>query len=166
MIAIRGLTLWQPWASLIMVGAKRIETRCWATNYRGLLAIHAAKQYRMQCRDLEAQEPFYSALRPDGNYCYPWTRCGQILCIARLIDCVQIESKTTWPAGFKDDLCIPPLPPELAFGDYRPGRFAWILKDVRPLAESISCSGGQKLWRLPEEIAFGIDRALAAEEAA
>ncbi len=39
---MKALTLWQPWASLIAIGAKSIETRSWATPYRGRLAIHAA----------------------------------------------------------------------------------------------------------------------------
>lgn len=38
---MKALTLHQPWASLIAVGAKRIETRSWSTTYRGPLAIHA-----------------------------------------------------------------------------------------------------------------------------
>jgi activating signal cointegrator 1 len=47
--AIPVLTLWQPWASLVALinpetglPWKTIETRSWATNYRGPLAIHAA----------------------------------------------------------------------------------------------------------------------------
>lgn len=36
------LTLWQPWASLIALGAKTIETRGWSTSHRGRIAIHAA----------------------------------------------------------------------------------------------------------------------------
>lgn len=40
---IKGLSLWQPWASLIALKVKTIETRGWSTNYRGTLAIHAAK---------------------------------------------------------------------------------------------------------------------------
>ena len=39
---MKALTLHQPWASLIAIGAKKIETRSWATSYRGPLAIHAA----------------------------------------------------------------------------------------------------------------------------
>ncbi len=39
---MKAITLWQPWASLIAIGAKKIETRSWATKYRGPLAIHAA----------------------------------------------------------------------------------------------------------------------------
>lgn len=42
--AMKAITIWQPWASLIMLGKKTIETRSWATSYRGPLAIHAAKR--------------------------------------------------------------------------------------------------------------------------
>lgn len=41
---MKALTLWQPWASLVAQGVKRIETRPWTTKYRGPLAIHAAKR--------------------------------------------------------------------------------------------------------------------------
>ena len=37
-----ALSLWQPWAYLVVTGAKKIETRTWKTNYRGPIAIHAA----------------------------------------------------------------------------------------------------------------------------
>ncbi len=39
---MKALSLHQPWASLIAIGAKRVETRHWTTSYRGPLAIHAA----------------------------------------------------------------------------------------------------------------------------
>lgn len=41
---MRAITLWQPWASAVALGSKTIETRHWSTNYRGPLAIHAAKR--------------------------------------------------------------------------------------------------------------------------
>lgn len=40
---MKALTLYQPWASLIALGVKTVETRPWATKYRGPLAIHAGK---------------------------------------------------------------------------------------------------------------------------
>ncbi len=40
---MKAITIWQPWASLIACGAKKYETRSWATNYRGPIAIHAAR---------------------------------------------------------------------------------------------------------------------------
>ena len=39
---MKALTLWQPWASLVALGWKSVETRCWSTKYRGPLAIHSA----------------------------------------------------------------------------------------------------------------------------
>lgn len=39
---MKALTIWQPWATAIAIGAKRIETRSWETHYRGPIAIHAA----------------------------------------------------------------------------------------------------------------------------
>lgn len=38
---MKAITLHQPWASLIALGVKTVETRSWNTNYRGTLAIHA-----------------------------------------------------------------------------------------------------------------------------
>lgn len=41
---VTALSLWQPWASLVALGAKTIETRSWSTKYRGPLLIHAARR--------------------------------------------------------------------------------------------------------------------------
>jgi activating signal cointegrator 1 len=43
---MKALSLWKPWASLIVIGAKRFATRHWETSYRGPLLIHAAKRSR------------------------------------------------------------------------------------------------------------------------
>lgn len=46
MKTMKALTIWQPWASLLACGAKKYETRSWATKYKGQIAIHAAiKQF-------------------------------------------------------------------------------------------------------------------------
>lgn len=39
---MKAITLHQPWASLVALGQKSIETRSWATKHRGPIAIHAA----------------------------------------------------------------------------------------------------------------------------
>lgn len=38
---IKALSLTQPWATLVAIGAKKIETRSWQTPYRGRLAMLA-----------------------------------------------------------------------------------------------------------------------------
>ena len=45
------------------------------------------------------------------------------------------------------------LTDQLPLGDYSPGRYAWLLDDVRALAEPVPCRGRQGLWTLPEEVA-------------
>src|SRR5205085_11846598 len=40
---LKALSLLQPWATLVIIGAKTIETRSWSTSYRGTLMIHASK---------------------------------------------------------------------------------------------------------------------------
>jgi len=50
---LKAITILQPWASLIACGAKQIETRSWATKYRGQLAIHAGKQKSGSKGDLQ-----------------------------------------------------------------------------------------------------------------
>lgn len=39
------------------------------------------------------------------------------------------------------------------YGDYRPGRFAWILDDIKPLSAPIPAKGKQGLWELEMEVA-------------
>ena len=41
---IRAISLWQPWASAMAIGAKVNETRSWPTSYRGDLLICSAKR--------------------------------------------------------------------------------------------------------------------------
>jgi activating signal cointegrator 1 len=64
---MRVLTLTQPWATLVAIGEKEIETRSWATSYRGPLAIHAASGLgpvggQAGLVELCLTEPFRSAL--------------------------------------------------------------------------------------------------------
>jgi hypothetical protein len=41
---MKALTIKQPWATLIMTGAKDVENRLWHTNFRGRIAIHSSKK--------------------------------------------------------------------------------------------------------------------------
>lgn len=48
------------------------------------------------------------------------------------------------------------------WGDYRPGRWAWLLADVQALAEPVPCRGYQRLWNLQPEAEALVMRQLAA----
>lgn len=42
---MKVISLLQPWATLAVIGQKKIETRSWSTKYRGPLLIHASKRW-------------------------------------------------------------------------------------------------------------------------
>ena len=44
---MKALSVKQPWANLIAIGEKTIETRTWATQYRGPLLIVSSKTPRI-----------------------------------------------------------------------------------------------------------------------
>lgn len=100
---LRALSLTQPWASLIAVGAKRFETRSWSTSWRGLVAIHAAKGFPRPCRELVNSSPFAEALDPldlGVGAIDPWVLPrGAVLCIARLVDVHPTDELEVTPCG-------------------------------------------------------------------
>lgn len=80
---MKAITILQPWASLIACGKKQIETRSWATKYRGPIAIHVGLNTKF-LRQFYTQEPFKTALigvKP---------RLGYVIAIADLIACEEM----------------------------------------------------------------------------
>ena len=132
---VKAITLYEPWASLIALGAKKIETRSWPTKYRGSLAIHAGKTIRAEYMNLAWQDPFRSVLLKslgrNGGIEY---HLGCVIAIAQLVDCVRMRPDNM-PSGL-----------ERSFGDYRVGRYMWFLDDVRRLEKPIPIRGQQGLW--------------------
>lgn len=142
---MKAITLTQPYASLVALGAKRIETRSWATKYRGPLAIHAGAgpgslgwmQMQHLCRNVEPFKNTLAHLLNDRHPAYVLP-LGAIVATCKLLDCVE-----TWPSwatvepwftgargGVGQHYYEVPPPadsPERAFGDYSPGRWAWLL---------------------------------------
>ena len=45
---MKAVSVRQPWANLIAAGKKTIETRTWATNYRGEILIVSSKKPRIE----------------------------------------------------------------------------------------------------------------------
>ena len=132
---MRALSLWQPWASLIAIGAKRYETRSYATGIRGELAIHAAKKKDPDCLDLCLEEPFASALVEGGIGCSAELPFGAVIARVKVIGCHRVED-------IRDQLSDQ----ERAFGDFRDGRFAWEMELIAKFKEPIPARGAQGFW--------------------
>lgn len=146
---MKAITLTQPWATLVAIGAKHIETRAWQTSYRGPLAIHAGKgagkigwpQINHICRHTE---PFKSVLMLDQHPFYVLP-IGAIVATCVLRYCMSMPDDGSIGWKFNDDEWII-TDQERAFGDYTPGRFAWLLANIRALPEPIPAKGALSLW--------------------
>lgn len=145
-----ALTLTQPWASLMAIGAKRVETRSWQTKRRGLLAIHAAKGWTADDRELLDEPPFRGVLdAAKVDHRDVDAARGHVVAVVRLVDCVPIRELGALPPfhvrGFE------PAGHELDFGGYAPGRHAWVTTDLVPLAP-FRATGKQGLWEIDDAL--------------
>jgi hypothetical protein len=137
---MKALTLTQPWATLVAIGAKRYETRSWSTNYRGPLAIHAAKGFPGSAMEICLEEPFKSALTEGGfqngfrNLNSIDSTRGHIIATCDLVDVIRITAQNA-PTGS-----------EFAFGDYTPGRYMWRLENVVTVETPVPAKGKLSLW--------------------
>jgi hypothetical protein len=140
---MKALSLTQPWASLVALGSKRLETRAWYTSYRGPLAIHATKAFPGWCQDLAETEAFQHGL--DGRSPSSLPR-GCILCIVNLRACVK--------ANEIDKLSVIGMRPavnEITFGNFYTSRWAWALELVEVLDPPVPAVGFQRIWDWTQE---------------
>jgi hypothetical protein len=148
---VKGITLTQPWASLVALGCKRIETRSWYTMYTGVVCIHAAKGYPPDARYLVGESPFQDALCEKlGKSPVLATDLpiGQIIAVATLTHCLQFDA--TADAYTRERSAKRELPPfEADFGDYTAGRYGFVFDDVILLDRPVKVRGSLGLWNLP-----------------
>jgi hypothetical protein len=196
---VKVLTLHQPWASLIAVGVKTIETRSWSTQYRGPLAIHAGAKFVFGEVGEFRAETWFSDLQhvehcycDDGEVDYSCQRgatrtpcltklgerpimlpLGAIVATCALVDVVPIRERQ-WPEPeglVRPYITVHPdgsrllkwqrhlskvgvnITDQLPYGDYSPGRYAWLLADVVPVDPPVPFKGGQGLTKTWEPLA-------------
>lgn len=143
---MRTISLWQPWATLIAIGAKQYETRSWSIGFRGEIAIHAARTGNEL--PVAKVQPFCDVLAAAGFTHPSMLPLGVVLCVAEVVDCVRVEQ-------IRDHLSRQ----ERAFGNYADGRYAWRFTNIRVLATPIPARGSQGIWdwKVPSEATW-IDR--------
>lgn len=141
---MKALTLTQPWASLVALGEKHIETRSWYTGYRGLLAIHAGMCFPGWAKRQCFIPPFSDVLvrhglSPDN------LPLGRVLCLARLENCIStgVVEKAIDLSQFS--------PNEEEFGNFDLRRFAWVLGPVTKVFDPLIYAKGMLgLWEWSE----------------
>ena len=140
---MKTISLLQPWASLIAIGAKKIETRSWSTKYRGPLAIHASKGFPKLLRELCNTQPFKAILSKVGLNADNLP-LGKIVATCDLVDCIRMTPEFI-------DLVESAKGSEIDFGTYKVGRYAWILENVKPLEKPMPTKGALGLWEWEEQ---------------
>lgn len=130
-----AVTLWRPWAALIVHGLKAIENRSWEPPTAQLrpgqwLAIHAGKQWDDDCLDFALANGVSRAFLDD-----PANRVeSAIVGVARYDGCVR-ASEDPWFVG--------PV--------------GWQLPEAVAIAP-VECRGRQKLWVVAPSVADEVRR--------
>jgi hypothetical protein len=142
---VKAISLWQPWAHLIAIGAKRYETRSWSNRYRGPMAIHASVRWNQRMIRQCYEEPFFSILSRAGirlpakivHVPNLGMAFGAVIAVAHLADVLPASE------------VLPQLgPQEVAFGDFSHGRYAWLYENPCRLAVPVVCTGRQGVFEL------------------
>ena len=136
---MKALTLTQPWATLVAIGDKKIETRSWNTNYRGPLAIHAAKGFPVTAKGLCYDAVFKECLQFAGYKDHQALPLGAVIAVCNLVEVKKITGYEKLPKG-----------KEYIFGDYRLNRYMWCLENVVAFPEPILVKGALGLWEWKE----------------
>jgi len=135
---LTAITLHQPWASLIAKGCKQYETRDWPTNHRGPIVIHAGRKPKGK-QELREHDKVVASFKDLLNEDCPYSA---VVAIAELTDVILMTEE------FINQQC----PTELRCGDWKIGRYAFKLENIRAIAP-IPATGKQGLWKFDQEAA-------------
>ena len=111
---MKALSVKQPWAWMIALGKKMIETRTWYTKYRGPILIVSSKGRMKKIVGEEFAKRFGVMVTLHLKY-------GMALCKANLVDCRPMTVEDQSEAG-----C-----------EIYDGAYSWVLEDVERLLESL-----------------------------
>ncbi|MCH9649538.1 MAG: ASCH domain-containing protein [Deltaproteobacteria bacterium] len=144
---VAAISLWEPWASLMALGAKKVETRSWRTRYRGPLLICASRRRRVgELKKLLLDPTFQRSLAPltpGRTVEVDDLAFGKAVALVDVYDCNTAECLL--------ECGLAPL--DHWFGDYSSGRFGWSTCGVRRLIP-FPVRGRQGLFkvRLPDDL--------------
>lgn len=145
---MKALSVWQPWASLLMAGIKSYETRGWEppVDLMGTrILIHASATTR--------GIGHYNAPALRGTAARQEARARLGLDLRALpYGCILGSARLAFVLFAGQGLASDVLDDEKALGDWSPGRYAWRLTDHLPLDRPIPWRGQQGLFDIPDHI--------------
>lgn len=136
---MKALSIWQPWASLIITGKKKIETRSWPAPHSIIgqkIAIASTKTIRREQREAEADQAFIQHYAATSLPSFDKLPLGSVLGTVCVESCRMIDSDFLQTLSEQEE----------AFGWYGPGRYAWFLSEPELFETPIPARGRQGLW--------------------
>ena len=143
---MKAISLIQPWASLIVMGVKKFETRSWKTEYRGNLLIHASSKLPTDFQKDKFTEGSYFKDYIADMELLPY---GVVIGKVNLVGIYRAEDLISPQALFKDVLISEH---EKALGDYSQGRYAWALEEALLFKTPIPYRGALGIWEFPDNL--------------
>jgi len=144
---MKVISLLQPWATLAVIGAKKIETRSWNTKYRGEILIHASKKLTKQ--QILLGQNFNSKFGVGLGF-VDSLPTGAIIGKVNVIDTFQFDEQTKdsliYYYDHENKIGWELNEQELTFGDYSPGRYGWLVSDPVQFAIPIPAKGKRSIW--------------------
>lgn len=141
---MRALPLFQPYAGLIRLGIKTIETRWWSTTYRGPVLICSTKGTAPENDELLAN---FAAAGYAVRHTDPAFLNGVTQCVVDVVD-VRVGTPADDDAACCHLLDVNPKTGKLA------SKYAFVLQNTRPVVQKpVKC--GRKWFNVPDnEIEF------------
>lgn len=154
---MKALSLTQPWASLVVMGEKKLETRSWMSRHFGLTAIHASQGLPKKAKIFSHENKFVKPL-----FNQEWFEFTDQFTLGAIIGTVEVigylPTERFTSENEVDRKIVKQFTgedfteKEKSFGIYTEERFVWILKNPRILETPIPCKGALSLWEVPKAI--------------
>lgn len=133
---MKAISLWQPYASLLLTPHKIHETRHWPTKIRGPVLTHAAKKIVTHVDD---RVDFLCRATFGADWRNTLPR-GALIGEVEIIDCRRTED-------------IVSTADDYACGGFEPGRFGWRRGDqYNVFKRPIPFKGKQGFFNVPDEL--------------
>jgi hypothetical protein len=152
MTLLRGLSLWNPHAGLMAIGAKGVESRPRTFGVRGSLAIQATvgipAKHRRAPELLMFEPAFAKVLHPQNWFTLDDMPRGAIVAV------VWVDTEVRTSNTIRLTIAATYGPDELKYGWYEDGRVAMLTDRARlmRLPTPVPCSGKQGLFELPPNV--------------
>lgn len=146
------ISLHQPWATLMALGEKLYETRAWPTDIRGPVVVYAAKKSSIELRQVFHSDSVYEVLYRAGYKQWADLPQGALVSLHDLDGCFNSDKA-------KSLILTDRRWNEIAFGDYKPGRFAFHMPLIKkfdpPIPFRYSLGGPRKFFQIDDDLIKG-----------